>query len=85
MWFAYRGIIIFSALHAVAIISYGFIAVHRYNEELRTNFSTDERLSLNWLRYLLLLSKIWLANSAPTAPTSPTISTSNCTRPSMNM
>ncbi len=53
--FAYRGIIIFSALHAVAIISYGFIAVHRYNEELRTNFSTDERLSLNWLRYLLLL------------------------------
>lgn len=53
--FAYHGIIIFSALHAVAIISYGFIAVHRYNEELRTNFSTDGRLSLNWLRYLLLL------------------------------
>ena len=50
----YHALFLFAAFHAIGILCYGFIAVKQYNKELLANFSSDERLSLNWLRYLLM-------------------------------
>ena len=52
---AYYGIIGFGGIHAIGIISYGFVAINHYNKELQDNFSNAGQYSINWLRYMLLL------------------------------
>lgn len=48
----YEVMMIFTVLYSVFIIAYGFVAMRRYNEILKENFS-DDGLSLYWLKYIL--------------------------------
>ncbi len=48
----YDVMMIFTVLYSVFIIAYGFVAMRRYNEILKENFS-DDGLSLYWLKYIL--------------------------------
>lgn len=51
----YYGLMLFAAIHTVGILVYGFIAIRQYNKTLLANFSADDRYSVNWLRYILVL------------------------------
>ena len=51
----YYGLMFFAAIHTVGILIYGFIAIRQYNKTLLANISADNRYSVNWLRYILIL------------------------------
>lgn len=51
----YYGLMFFAAIHTVGILIYGFIAIRQYNKTLLANISADDRYSVNWLRYILIL------------------------------
>lgn len=41
--------------HSIVIIAYGTVAVRQFNKRLVANFSSDDNLSLRWMRLFLLL------------------------------
>lgn len=51
----YDGILAIALVHSVGIISYGFVAIRRYNLQLLATFSSDENLSLRWMWQILFL------------------------------
>lgn len=64
-------ILTFTCLHGLGIIVYGFFAVKRFNKELKSNFSNDERISLRWLK-LVLVFFVFLLTTWTTATLIPT-------------
>jgi len=50
----YLAILTLTCLHGIGIIIYGYFAVKRFNKELKSNFSNDDRLSLRWLKSVLI-------------------------------
>ena len=51
----YDGILVVALVHSVGIISYGFVAIRKYNQQLLATFSSDENLSLRWMWQILFL------------------------------
>lgn len=65
--------LLFVALtHIIVIITYGIVAVRRFNRRLRDCFSSDENLSLHWLWLMLALfaalAATWLMATLYTSP-----------------
>ena len=60
----YRGILFVAIAHSFFIITYGVVAVRKFNKQLAANFSSDDNLSLRWMRLFLLLyvalAVVWL-------------------------
>ena len=51
----YNMILLVAFIHSFMIIGFGYVAVRQFNKRLVANFSSDENLSLRWMRLLLLL------------------------------
>ena len=62
--FVYNGILLVAVIHSILIIIYGVFAVREVNKQLVANFSSDDNLSLRWMRLFLLfyvaLAIVWL-------------------------
>ncbi len=60
----YEGILVVAVVHSFLIIAYGVVAVKRFNKRLTDSFSSDDNLSLRWMRLFLLLyvalAVVWL-------------------------
>lgn len=51
----YDSILVVAVVHSLVIIAYGTVAVRQFNKRLVANFSSDDNLSLRWMRLFLLL------------------------------
>ena len=51
----YKGILWVALAHSVFTIAYGVVAVRQFNKRLVVCFSSDDNLSLRWMRLFLLL------------------------------
>ncbi len=51
----YDVMLVVCVAHSVVIVAYGFVAVRQFNRRLVANFSSDDHLSLRWMRLFLLL------------------------------
>lgn len=60
----YEGILLVAVVHSFFIIAYGVVTVRQFNQWLTANFSSNDNLSLRWMRLFLLLyvalAVVWL-------------------------
>lgn len=70
--FIYDTLLLLALAHSFVIIGYGFIAVRKFNKRLVANFSSDDNLSLRWIRLLLLLyialAAVWFVATKISTP-----------------
>lgn len=68
----YDSIMLMAFLHSIFVISYGFVAVRQFNKQLVANFSSDDKLSLRWMRLFwflyVALAVVWFIATKSDSP-----------------